>query len=136
MAKTNGMTREEAKALYENLHQSMTNWMAAKSKGGASKQKVDPKKIAEAIKMPTFATRFNSMSSAVGPLIIDNLITEQKMQKLSLESNIVDTELNPIDMSNIFFSHPILNQFQRTIGIARPDSTRVDSRYLADVEVS
>ena len=45
MAKTNGMTREEAKALYENLHKSMTNWMAAKSKGGASKQKVDPKKI-------------------------------------------------------------------------------------------
>ena len=50
MAKTNGMTREEAKALYENLHQSMTNWMAAKSKGGASKQKVDPKKIAETIR--------------------------------------------------------------------------------------
>ena len=76
-------------------------------------------KIAEAIKMPTFATRFNSMSSAVGPLIIDNLITEQKMQKLSLESNIVDAELNPVDMSNIFLNHPILNQFQRTIGIAR-----------------
>lgn len=76
-------------------------------------------KIAEAIRMPTFATRFNSMSSAVGPLIIDNLITEQKMQKLSLESNIVDAELNPVDMSNIFLGHPILNQFQRTIGIAR-----------------
>ena len=76
-------------------------------------------KIAEAMRMPTFATRFNSMSSAVGPLIIDNLITEQKMQKLSLESNILDTELNPVDMSNIFLSHPILNQFQRTVGIAR-----------------
>lgn len=76
-------------------------------------------KIAEAMRMPTFATRFNSMSSAVGPLIIDNLITEQKMQKLSLESNILDTELNPVDMSNIFLSHPILSQFQRTVGIAR-----------------
>lgn len=76
-------------------------------------------KIAEAMRMPTFATRFNSMSSAVGPLIIDNLITEQKMQKLSLESNILDTELNPVDMSNIFLGHPILNQFQRTVGIAR-----------------
>ena len=76
-------------------------------------------KIAETMKMPTFATRFNSMSSAVGPLIIDNLITEQKIQKLSLESNIVDTNLDPVDMSNIFLGHPILNQFQRTIDIAR-----------------
>lgn len=76
-------------------------------------------KIAEAMKMPTFAARFNSISSAAGPLIIDNLITEHKMQKLSLESNIVDTELNPVDMSSIFINHPILNQFQRTIGIAR-----------------
>lgn len=76
-------------------------------------------KIAEAMRMPTFATRFNSMSSAVGPLIIDNLITEQKMQKLSLESNIVDANLDPVDMSNIFLGHPILNQFQRTVGVAR-----------------
>lgn len=76
-------------------------------------------KIAEAMRMPTFATRFNSTSSAVGPLIIDNLITEQKMQKLSLESNIVDANMNPVDMSNIFLGHPILNQFQRTVGIAR-----------------
>lgn len=76
-------------------------------------------KIASAMRMPTFATRFNSTSSAVGPLIIDNLITEQKMQKLSLESNIVDANVNPVDMSNIFLGHPILNQFQRTVGIAR-----------------
>lgn len=76
-------------------------------------------KIAEAMRMPTFATRFNSMSSAVGPLIIDNLITEHKMQKLSLESNIVDTNMDPVDMTNIFLGHPILNQFQRTIGIAK-----------------
>lgn len=76
-------------------------------------------KIAEAMRMPTFATRFNSVSSAVGPLIIDNLITEQKMQKLSLESNIVDANLDPVDMRNIFLGHPILNQFQMTVGIAR-----------------
>ena len=76
-------------------------------------------KMAEAMRMPTFATRFNSMSSAVGPLIIDNLITEYKMQKLSLESNIVDAEDNPVDMSNIFLNHPILNQFQKTVGIAK-----------------
>ncbi|MGI6680568.1 MAG: MotE family protein [Bdellovibrionota bacterium] len=50
MAK-NGMTREEAKVLYENLHKSMTKWMANKeAKGQSSKQKVDPKKIAESIR--------------------------------------------------------------------------------------
>lgn len=76
-------------------------------------------KMAEAMRMPTFATRFNSMSSAVGPLIIDNLITEYKMQKLSLESNIVDAEDNLVDMSNIFLNHPILSQFQKTVGIAK-----------------
>ncbi len=83
-------------------------------------------KIAEAMRMPTFATRFNSMSSAVGPLIIDNLITEHKMQKLSLESHIIDTELYSIlqnilhvNINDIFFNHPILNKFQKTIGIAK-----------------
>lgn len=76
-------------------------------------------KIAEAMRMPTFATRFNSISSAVGPLIIDNLITEHKMQKLSLESNILDTEGNPVDMNDIFLNHPILYQFHRTVDIAR-----------------
>ena len=76
-------------------------------------------KMAGAIRMPTFATRFNSMSSAVGPLIIDNLITEHEMEKLSLESNILDKDLNPVDMNNIFSKHPILGQFQSTVGIAR-----------------
>ena len=76
-------------------------------------------KIAEAMRMPTFATRFNSMSSAVGPLIIDNLMTEYKMQNLSLESNIVDASSNPVDMSHIFSNHPILNKFQQTVGIAK-----------------
>lgn len=51
MAKTNGMTREEAKALYENLHKSMTNWMAnGKPKSNAKNQpKIDPKQIARTI---------------------------------------------------------------------------------------
>lgn len=76
-------------------------------------------KIAEAMRMPTFATRFNSTSNEVGPLIIDNLIIEQKMQRLSLESNVVNANLDPIDLSNIFLNHPILNQFQKTIDIAK-----------------
>lgn len=76
-------------------------------------------KIANAMRMPTFATRFNSISSAVGPLIIDNLITEYKMDKLSDESNILDSNNYEISIDDIFTAHPILNQFKRTLGIAR-----------------
>lgn len=74
--------------------------------------------LADAMRMPTFATRFNSISSAVGPLIIDNLITEHKMQKLSSESNILNSNGNEVDINDIFLAHPILNQFRRTLGIA------------------
>ena len=76
-------------------------------------------KMAEAMKMPTFATRFNSMTSAVGPLIIDNLITEHKMEKFSLESNIVDADSNLITIEDILNNHPILRKFADTIGIAK-----------------
>ena len=76
-------------------------------------------KIANAMRMPTMATRFNSISSAVGPLIIDNLITEYQMQKLSSEGNILGSDGEAISMEEIFAVHPILNQFRRTLGIAQ-----------------
>ena len=74
--------------------------------------------IADAMRMPTFATRFNSISSAVGPLIVDNLITEYKMQKLSEESNIIDDEWEAVDINDLCNAHPILKQFKRAFGIA------------------
>lgn len=76
-------------------------------------------KIANAMRMPTMATRFNSISSAVGPLIIDNLITEYQMQKLSSEGNILGPDGEAISMEEIFAAHPILNQFRKTLGIAK-----------------
>ena len=76
-------------------------------------------RLADAMRMPTFATRFNSISSAVGPLIIDNLITEHKMEKLSSESNILGSDGEEISINDIFLAHPILNQFKRTLGIAQ-----------------
>ena len=76
-------------------------------------------RLADAMRMPTFATRFNSISSAVGPLIIDNLITEHKMEKLSSESNILGPDGEEISINDIFLAHPILNQFRRTLGIAQ-----------------
>lgn len=76
-------------------------------------------RLADAMRMPTFATRFNSISSAVGPLIIDNLITEHKMEKLSSESNILGSDGEEISINDIFLAHPILNKFRRTLGIAQ-----------------
>lgn len=76
-------------------------------------------RLANAMRMPTFATRFNSISSAVGPLIIDNLITEHKMEKLSSESNILGSDGEEISINDIFLAHPILNQFRKTLGIAQ-----------------
>lgn len=74
--------------------------------------------LSTALRMPTFATRFNSITSAVGPLIIDNLITEYKMRDLSLNSCIVDVEYDPVDINTIFMDHPILNQFKMGHSIA------------------
>ena len=76
-------------------------------------------RLADAMRMPTFATRFNSVNSAVGPLIIDNLITEHKMEKLSSESNILGSDGEEISINDIFLAHPILNQFRRALGIAQ-----------------
>lgn len=76
-------------------------------------------KLAEALRMPTFATRFNSISSAVGPLIIDNLTIEHKMRQLNDNSNVVDANGNPVTMDDIFRKHPILAQFSRTVGLAK-----------------
>lgn len=80
--------------------------------------------LTDAMRKPTYATRFNSISSAVGPLIIDNLIIEHKM------SQFIDTNTDngthfytaddvPVDIDDIFFDHPVLKQFARTVNIAK-----------------
>lgn len=80
--------------------------------------------LTDAMRKPTYATRFNSISSAVGPLIVDNLIIEHKM------SQFVDTNTDngthfytadgvPVDIDDIFFDHPVLKQFARTVDIAK-----------------
>lgn len=80
------------------------------------------KAIADSIKKLSFPTRFNSISSAVGPLIIDNLILEHKMEQFMDEN--ADTHFytaggQNVDITDVFADHPILNQFSRTVDIAR-----------------
>ena len=77
----------------------------------------DIQKIASALRGPTFATRFNSISSAVGPLIIDNLIIEHKMTEFS--EFIFDSNDIPISLNNILQEHPILGEFSKTVNIAK-----------------
>jgi hypothetical protein len=76
-------------------------------------------KLAEAIRMPTFATRFNSISSAVGPLIVDNLMTEHNIENLSNKSSIVTSEGKRVQMIDILDKHPILKRFSETYSKAR-----------------
>lgn len=75
-------------------------------------------KISKALKAPTFVTRFNSITSAVGPLIIDNLITEYKMQEGDFK-NFFDADGNHADANSILSAHPILRGFQQTFTMAQ-----------------
>lgn len=82
------------------------------------------RQLVDAMRKPTYATRFNSISSAVGPLIIDNLIIEHKMEAF-LDANTEEgthfytSDDVPVDIDDIFFDHPILKQFARTVDIAK-----------------
>lgn len=72
--------------------------------------------ISKEVSSLSMATRFNSMSSAVGPQIIDNLITEAKLEDFS--KFILDANGNTVVLEDIFKAHPILKQFSRTLGMA------------------
>ena len=82
------------------------------------------RQLVDAMRKPTYATRFNSISSAVGPLIVDNLIIEHKMEAF-LDANTEEgthfytSDDVPVDIDDIFFDHPILKQFARTVDIAK-----------------
>ena len=82
------------------------------------------RRLVDAMRKPTFATRFNSISSAVGPLIVDNLIIEHKMEQF-MDSNSEDgthfytSDNSPVDIDDIFYDHPILKQFARTVDVAK-----------------
>ena len=72
--------------------------------------------IGSAMKSLTLATRFNSMSSAVGPLIIDNLITEHQIENFS-EKILYAGETCGIE--KVYQLHPQLREFARTLDIAK-----------------
>lgn len=65
--------------------------------------------IADALKGPTYITRFNSISNAVGPLITDNMVTEYKTQFSSI--GLYTKEGNALDADKILQDHPVLRLF-------------------------
>lgn len=73
-------------------------------------------RIADAMRGPTFATRFNSISNAVGPQIVDNLIMEHKQSQFS--QHIYNAQDEQIGIQDIFDKHPILRGFNQTLDIA------------------
>lgn len=73
--------------------------------------------LSKALKGPTYATRFNSMSNAVGPLVIDNLIMEYKATDGNFE-NFYDRNGNKADFFSILRDHPILGSFYKALGIS------------------
>ena len=78
--------------------------------------------LSDAMRKPTFATRFNSISSAVGPQIIDNLILEHKMEQFGQDGNetgFYDRDGNPVTINDIFEMHPALRAFAETVKIAK-----------------
>ena len=72
--------------------------------------------IGSAMRSLTRVTRFNSVSSAVGPLIIDNLITEHQLENFS-EKILYGGE--PCGIEKVYQLHPQLRQFAKTLDIAR-----------------
>lgn len=74
------------------------------------------RKLSTHLKSPTFITRFNSISNAVGPQVIDNLIIENKIQNFS--EYIYRNRVN-VGAQDILTRHPILNQFFRTVNMAK-----------------
>ena len=97
------------------------------------------KDVTDKMRNITFATRFNSISSAVGPLIVDNLIMEHKIGNFLSKENadlsyiapvnvtkdgkpsstgFYDKNGNIVDINDVWAAHPILDSFKSTVGMA------------------
>ena len=82
--------------------------------------------LADMLRKPTLVTRFNSIAGAVGPLVIDNLMTEYKLGNFTsvdgtptgFEYQDSDGEWIPATFFTILAKHPILAGFYHTYGIA------------------
>lgn len=73
-------------------------------------------KLAYAIKGPTYLTRYNSISNAVGPLITDNIVTEFKTNYET--TGLYDKHGNELTSDIVFADHPVLRKFADAYEVA------------------
>ena len=64
-----------------------------------------------------FATRFNSISSAVGPLVIDNLKIENTLE--NFPAGIYNEADDEVGIQEVLNRHPVLESFCKTVYLAR-----------------
>lgn len=80
--------------------------------------------IADLLRKPTLVTRFNSIAGAVGPLVVDNLMTQAKLSDFDGEENTgfvykdERDEWQPATFETILSKHPILAGFYNTYDLA------------------
>lgn len=73
-------------------------------------------RLAYAIKGPTYLTRYNSISNAVGPLITDNIVTEFKTNYET--TGLYDKQGNELTPEIVFADHPVLRKFADAYEVA------------------
>lgn len=69
------------------------------------------------VKSLSFPTRMNSMAGAVGPLVIDNIILEYKLNNFPRET-FKNSSGHYVTLATILQNHPILNSFSKANNIA------------------
>lgn len=85
--------------------------------------------ISDVMRNLDYPTRFNSITNAVGPHIIDNLITERKIEKFTIKDPVGETthiftkndngNFDKADINTILDKHPILAGFARGLDVAK-----------------
>ena len=80
--------------------------------------------ITKAMRKLTLVTRLNSISAAVGPLIVDNIILEHKLNEFLTSgegtTGFYDAEGRVVDLDTVLGKHPILKAFSMAIDSRNP----------------
>ena len=75
--------------------------------------------VSKKVRLADQITRFNSISSAVGPTTLDNYIFQNKLDTLDKESSLIDMSTgNPIGVRWLLNKHKMLDKFSRAYDLA------------------
>ena len=75
--------------------------------------------VSKKVRLADQITRFNSISSAVGPTTLDNYIFQNKLDTLDKESSLIDMSTgNPIGVRGLLDKHQMLDKFSRAYDLA------------------